>query len=80
MRPPEDGNVMIWFFERKGDHLRCEVRTQIEGERYDLVITDPDGRECVEVFSDSRALAQRTTELKQAMLRAGWDGPFGRDW
>ena len=71
---------MIWFFERKGDHLRCEIRTQIEGDRYDLVITHPDGTETVEQFTDSRALAQRTAELQETMRRDGWDGPFGRDW
>ena len=71
---------MIWFFERKGDHLRCEIRTQIEGDRYDLVITQPDGREFVEQFSDSRALAHRTTELEQTLRREGWNGPFARDW
>jgi len=71
---------MIWFFERKGDHLRCEIRTQIEGDRCDLVITHPDGTETVERFSDSRGLAQRTTELQETMQRDGWNGPFSRDW
>lgn len=71
---------MIWFFERKGDHLRCEIRTQVEGDRYDLVITRPDGTESVEQFTDSRALSHRTAELEQAMRRDGWSGPFGRDW
>jgi hypothetical protein len=71
---------MIWFFERRGDHLRCEIRTQVEGDRYDLVITYPDGSEAVERFTDSRTLAQRTAELEQAMLRDGWNGPFARDW
>ncbi len=70
---------MIWFFERNGDHLRCEIRTQLEGDRYDLVITRPDGHETVEQFTDSRALANRRAELEQTMRREGWNGPFGRD-
>ncbi len=71
---------MIWFFERKGEHLRCEIRTQIEGDRYDLVIVHADGSETIESFSDSRELNRRTAELEQALRSEGWDGPFARDW
>lgn len=71
---------MIWFFERKGEHLRCEIRMQIEGDRYDLVIVHPDGSETIESFSDSRELSRRTAELEQALRGEGWDGPFARDW
>jgi len=71
---------MIWFFERQGDHLRCEIRSQIEGDRYDLVITHPDGTEEVEQFTNSQALAQRTVALEKAMRGDGWNGPFARDW
>ena len=71
---------MIWFFERRGEHLRCEIRPQIEGDRYDLFITYPDGRESVESFADQRDLSRRTEELEQLWRAEGWNGPFSRDW
>lgn len=71
---------MIWFFEREGEHLRCEVRTQIEGDRYDLVILHPDGTETVETFTDSRELNRRAAELELDLKAHGWTGPFHRDW
>jgi hypothetical protein len=71
---------MIWFFERGGDHLRCEVRVQIEGDRYDLVITHPDGRETVESFTDNFELNRRRDQLHRQWRAEGWDGPFSRDW
>jgi hypothetical protein len=71
---------MIWFFERKGEHLRCEIRSQVEGDRYDLVITRPDGTESTERFSDSKELNRRVTEVERSLKGDGWDGPFARDW
>jgi len=74
------GMAMIWFFERRGDHLRCEVRTAIEGDRYDLLVTHPDGRESVESFTDRHQLSRRTAELEALWRAEGWQGPFSRDW
>jgi hypothetical protein len=71
---------MIWFFARNGEHLRCEIRPQIEGDRYDLVITLSDGSEEVESYTNSRRLSQRTAELERTLRGQGWDGPFRRDW
>lgn len=70
--------VMIWFYERRGSHLRCEVREALEGDRYELVITDPHGTERVETFSDSRALTRRSRELEDEWRTEGWDGPYMR--
>jgi hypothetical protein len=69
---------MIWFFERKGTHLRCEVRSIVEGDRYELVITDADGNERVESFTNSNDLAKRTLELETQWVRDGWNGPHMR--
>jgi hypothetical protein len=71
---------MFWFFERKGEHLRCEIRSQIEGDRYDLIITKPDGSESVERFGNSKDLERRTLELEHCLVGAGWNGPFRPDW
>jgi hypothetical protein len=74
--PPDD--VVIWFYERKGEHLRCEVRQLIEGDRFALVVTLPDGTERMEMFEDSGALNRRSIQLEQMLHEKGWNGPFAR--
>jgi hypothetical protein len=69
---------MIWFYERSGTHLRCEVRQAIQGDRYELVITNADGSERVEWFCDSKELTRRSRELENQWRTQGWDGPFMR--
>ena len=69
---------MIWFYERKGEHLRCEIRQQVEGDRFTLVVTMPDGTERFEVFDDSSALNRRSLELEKTLAGKGWNGPFAR--
>jgi hypothetical protein len=69
---------MIWFFSRAGRHLRCEVRNAMDGDRYELVITEPDGTERFESFITSHALNRRAQELGDAWMRDGWTGPHMR--
>ena len=71
---------MIWFYAKQGRHLRCEVRQLAEGDRFDLVITDADGAERVEHFTDSASVTQRSLQLEAEWIHEGWDGPFGRDF
>jgi len=68
---------MIWFFERKGAYLRCETRLG-PGGSYELVITDPDGKERVERFTDSGEMAKRQVEIEKGLTAEGWTGPHGR--
>lgn len=70
---------VIWFYERKGEHLRCEIRQQIEGDRFALVVTLPDGTERTEIFEDSGALNRRSVELEKMLQTKGWNGPYARD-
>ena len=69
---------MIWFYERKGEHLRCEIRQLVEGDKFALVVTMPDGSERTEVFEDSRTLNRRSVELEQMLATKGWNGPYAR--
>ena len=69
---------MIWFYERKGEHLRCEIRQLVEGDKYALVVTMPDGSERTEIFEDSGALNRRSVELEQMFTNKGWNGPHAR--
>jgi hypothetical protein len=70
---------LIWFYERRGEHLRCEIQQQIQGDRFALIVTLPDGTERVEVFEDSTMLNRRSVELEKMLREKGWDGPFARD-
>jgi len=71
--------VVIWFYERHGYHLRCEIRQLVEGDRYALVVTLADGTERSEVFEDTGALNRRSIELEKMLREKGWNGPFARD-
>jgi hypothetical protein len=71
---------VIWFYERKGEHLRCEIRQLVEGDRYALVLTLPDGTERTELFDDASKLNLRSIELEKALSEKGWGGPFGREF
>jgi hypothetical protein len=70
---------MIWFYEREARHIRFEIRLQVEGDRYELVITDPNGLERVERFDDSGSLNRRSLELERELRRDGWNGPHSRE-
>ena len=70
---------VIWFFEKKGEHLRCEIRQQVEGDRFALVVTLPDGTERTELFDDSGAINRRSVELEKMLTQKGWNGPYARD-
>jgi len=70
---------VIWFYERKGQHLRCEIRQQVEGDRFALVVTLPDGSERTELFEDSGVLNRRSVEIEKMLTQRGWNGPFARD-
>jgi len=70
--------LVIWFYEKKGEHLRCEIRQQVEGDRFTLVVTLPDGSERSEIFDDSRTLNTRSLELEKMLRDKGWNGPFAR--
>ena len=71
--------VVIWFYERKGEHLRCEIRQLIEGDKYALVVTMPDGTERTELFDDGGSLNRRSLEIEQMLNTKGWNGPYARD-
>lgn len=63
---------MLWFFEKKHSRLRYEIRREMSGPRYELVITHPDGREEVETFADPAAVTARSEHLRRVLTDAGW--------
>jgi hypothetical protein len=71
-------NVMVWFFENKGQFRRCELHPD-EPKVYRLIIYDIDGTEKVETYKEFADVLRRTQELASELTGAGWRGPFSRD-
>lgn len=69
---------MIWFFERHHSRLLYEIRRQVDGNDYELVVTFPDGRQEVEQFDNPHALIQRSERLQEHLRAEGWAPPMSR--
>jgi hypothetical protein len=69
---------MIWFFERQHSRLLYEIRRQVDGNDYELVVTFPDGRQEVEQFDNPHALIQRSERLQERLRAEGWAPPLSR--
>ena len=67
---------MFWWFERRGQFLRYEVRDLSDG-RYELRVIDIDGSERAEHFNDSADLNKRQIEFEKNLAADGWTGPVG---
>ncbi len=66
---------MIWFFQRQQSRLHYEIRRQTDGHDYELVITQPDGRQDVERYTDAATLLERSMRLEHSLIAAGWQRP-----
>jgi hypothetical protein len=63
---------MIWFFERPGERLQCEIRQSAAGKGYELVWSAGDGRMHVEHSEDPEELLQRRRALENWLKLDGW--------
>ena len=66
---------MIWFFERPGERLSCEIRQAASGPGYELVWTSSDGRSHVELSNDASELIRRRRALEHWLRLDGWIRP-----
>ena len=66
---------MIWFFERRRAWLHYEIRRQTDGPDYELVVTFPDGRQQIERYGESAAVAERANRLVRSLIDEGWAPP-----
>jgi hypothetical protein len=69
---------MIFFFEQAGRYVRCELLPLPDGGS-ELIVTEPEGEQTVEILGDSTEVTRRMSELRQSFLNAGWWGPVGRE-
>ena len=66
---------MIWFFERPGERLRCEIRRSVTGAENELVWTAGDGRTHVEQSQNPEELMSRRRALELWLKLDGWVRP-----
>ncbi len=62
----------MWFFERYGQYLQCEVRRSAEGSLYELVVRYPDAPTRWERIADPTLLVERFQATQQQLRREGW--------
>ncbi len=65
---------MIWFFERPGERLQCEIRRSEES-GFELVWTAEDGRVHVARSEDPEELMLRKRALENWLKLDGWVRP-----
>jgi hypothetical protein len=70
---------MFYFFSRGKQTLRCEVRPAIDGDGYEIVVTDHDGSERVEYHPTSDEVHRRWLQLHDQFSHDGWKGPVTQD-
>ena len=63
---------MIWFFQRPGERLQCEIRHSNSATGFELVWTSNDGRTSIEVSDDASELLRRRRALEQWLKLDGW--------
>jgi hypothetical protein len=71
-----NGGSVFWWFEKRGQYLRYEVRDLPDG-RYELRVLKADGTERAEHFTDSSELTKRQIDFENELLAEGWTGPHG---
>lgn len=69
---------MLWFFEKHQSRLHYEIRHQTDGPDYELVITHPDGRQETERYREADAVLERSRQLQDRLIEAGWQPPRRR--
>lgn len=62
---------MLWFFERSGERLVCEIRPAEEGEAFELAWTQ-DGKTRVEHFISADEASARRHDLESKLKQDGW--------
>lgn len=66
------GNFVIWFFQRQGRRLQCELRTAADRDGFELIWTSADGDVRLEHNEDSTVLNERRIALESKLRADGW--------
>jgi hypothetical protein len=63
---------MIWYFTREHAHVDLEVHRLPGGTGYLFAVTQADGSEKVEQYTDAARLVTRVLTVQQRLLDDGW--------
>lgn len=66
---------MMWMFHREGEYLSCEVRTCLDRQGYELVVTYPHTH-VIEWVADAPGVERRWTEIRRRLDREGWQDMY----
>ena len=69
---PDTALQMLWFFQRKDEHMRCEIRREGVGAGFEMIVTSPDGSQRMERFQETNDLIKRTLDFQRELLERGW--------
>lgn len=62
---------MIWFFERETETLRYEIRREMTGHNFEVVITEGAGERREKVTSPTELL-ERSQQMWTGLMGSGW--------
>ena len=62
---------MVWFYLRGSDTRTCETRLALDGQGYELIVSDTEGVR-TEQFDELANLLAREHELLAAWRAQGW--------
>jgi hypothetical protein len=63
---------MIWFFERAGQRLHCEIRRAVDGNGLELLWTTPEGATHIERGDTEASIDERRRILEEQLKLDGW--------
>ena len=62
---------MLWFFERAGKHLQCEIRPASDGTGFEVAWIQ-DGESRLERFATSDEAEERRRGVEEKLIQDGW--------
>ena len=71
----QEDSAVFYFFRRGAASIRCEVRSDSDGNGYELIVDRPDAMVSVERFGAPPELNRRWREIERTLIREGWHGP-----
>ncbi len=63
---------MLWFFEKNGERLQCEIRPCSFATGFELELSTADGQKQLERADNAETLAVKWLELDYQLKRDGW--------
>ena len=63
---------MVWFLDKDGERLRCEISRDRSSGHYRVALTRPDGSESIEEVDQPTDLIEKSIRLMNTLRTEGW--------